>query len=486
MKRTAGELAPSLRPMTKLRDSRKSDCQTRATVGSPEAISLPPNIALCGINIVLPQGNMLPVSFSCEPAEAICFEVFCGRGRISVACRDLGMSVIPVDHKPKCPDLQVVLLDLCKADDLQIFLEVVTTANVLSAHFAPVCGTASRAREKPLPPELSHIDSPPLWSDEHPFGLPGLAPHHKARVEAANSLYAVTVSAIWLLVKPGSKVSCENPSNSLFWRIADMLAQDLPDPTTWRRLTNIVFDMCMHGGERKKSTTFKSSPDFLEALQLACNGSHKRASWKPQAMGGSVIFPTAGEAEYPKLLAQRYTQAVHRALLREGVAFEGSHMQAGVAKPRDLRAFTKRAAPPLMLEYWIVCPLCCVPASWPHKILPSHLIFPKNGDVVVQVKGVADVEKLVEDHAGVAKTLVALRGENANGSEAMAGIFRLPLQTVRATAPLSHPLELALPVPDPVIRAILKVLRLGPIALRQLRIQTLESLQSATVADIGG
>ena len=92
------------------------------------------------------------------------------------------------------------------------------------------------------------------------------------------------------------------------------------------------------------------------------------------------------------------------------------------------------------------------------------------------MKGVADVEKLLEDHAGVAKTLVALRGENANGSEAMAGIFRLPLQTVRATAPLSHPLELALPVPDPVIRAILKVLRLGPFALRQLRIQTLESL----------
>ena len=55
----------------------------------------------------------------------------------------------------------------------------------------------------------------------------------------------------------------------------------------------------------------------------------------------------------------------------------------------------------------------------------------------------------------------------------MAGIFR---QTVRATAPLSHPLELALPVPDPVIRAILKILRLGPFALRQLRIQTLESL----------
>ena len=131
---------------------------------------------------------MFPISFSCEPAEALCLEVFCGRGRISVACRDLGMSVIPVDHKPKCPDLQVVFLDLCKADDLQIFLEVVTTANVLSAHFAPVCGTASRAREKPLPPELSHIDSPPLRSDEHPFGLPGLAPHHKARVEAANSL----------------------------------------------------------------------------------------------------------------------------------------------------------------------------------------------------------------------------------------------------------------------------------------------------------
>ena len=39
----------------------------------------------------------------------------------------------------------------------------------------PPCGTATRAREKPGPP-------PPLRSDEHPYGLPGLEGDSLTRV----------------------------------------------------------------------------------------------------------------------------------------------------------------------------------------------------------------------------------------------------------------------------------------------------------------
>ena len=70
--------------------------------------------------------------------------MFAGRARLSVAVRELGLSPMPIDHRAKCPDMRVTVLDLTSEQGLETYLDMLCTANVGSGHFAPPCGTASR------------------------------------------------------------------------------------------------------------------------------------------------------------------------------------------------------------------------------------------------------------------------------------------------------------------------------------------------------
>ncbi|CAE7926611.1 unnamed protein product, partial [Symbiodinium necroappetens] len=346
--------------------------------------------------------------FDFSQLRALAIEVFCGRGRLSVALRDQGLSVLPVDHRVRCNELQVVRLDLTDAQDVSVFLEMLCTANVCIAHFGPPCGTASRARERPLPPELAHVASPPLRSDEEPFGLQGLTASQAARVRSANQLYVLTLLSIWILSLRGSFVSCENPSSSLFWRVADLLAQDLPDPSAWHTLEDVHFHACMWGSDRAKRTTFRATPGLCSGLAVDCDGSHEHASWTPTVTAQGVVFPTAGEAEYPRELATAYSAFALTALQAKGLRTGQSQLASGVLRPRDLRAFTKKRVPPLLAEYWLVLPASCLPAGWPHKVLPRWAVFPKRGDEVILISGEHDVLAL-QHYANRPSTLVALK-----------------------------------------------------------------------------
>ena len=225
----------------------------------------------------------------------------------------------PVDHRVRCTELQVVRLDLTDLNDVSVFFEMLCTANVCVAHFGPPCGTASRARERPLPPELAHIASPPLRSDSSPFGLDGLTASQAARVRSANLLYVVTLVSIWILSMRGSFLSCENPSSSLFWRVADLLAQDLPDPSAWSTLEDVHFHSCMWGSSRNKRTTFRATPGLCIGLAADCDGSHEHSSWTPSVTAQGVVFPTSGEAEYPRELASAYASFALVALQTKGL-----------------------------------------------------------------------------------------------------------------------------------------------------------------------
>ncbi|CAE7379544.1 unnamed protein product [Symbiodinium microadriaticum] len=348
---------------------------------------LPQHVELLGHRLLLPPIPLREVSFACEASEALALEVFCGRGRLSVALRDQGLSVLPVDHRVRCTELQVVRLDLTESNDVSVFLEMLCTANVCVAHFGPPCGTASRARERPLPPELAHITSPPLRSESSPFGLNGLTASQAARVRSANLLYVVTLVSIWILSVRGSLLSCENPSSSLFWRVADLLAQDLPDPSAWSTLEDVHFHSCMWGSSRNKRTTFRATPGLWNGLAADCDGSHEHSSWTPSVTAQGVVFPTSGEAEYPRELASAYASFALMALQTKGLKTEQSQLSSGVLRPRDLRAFTKKRVPPLLAEYWLVLPASCLPAAWPHKLLPRWAVFPKRGDKVVLISG---------------------------------------------------------------------------------------------------
>ena len=438
-----------------------------------EAHSIPHEVSLAGYSFNLPQRPLQPINFQCEPSEIIGLEVFAGRARLSVVVRELGLSPMPIDHRAQCPDMRVTVLDLTSEEGLETYIDMLCTANVGSGHFAPPCGTASRARERPLPPELSHIDAPPLRSDAKPFGLEGLEKHHMARVESANWLYAVTVLSIWILSLRGALVSCENPKRSLFWRVADLLAQDLPNPAAWFSLVDNIFHACMFGSRRDKLTTFRATPGFCASLNLLCVGTHVHESWTPTASKQSVIFPTSGEAEYTAELAQAYAADLHSVLLAKGVRFQGSHMGSGVDKPRDLRAFTRKRVPPLLAEYWLVAPADCVPQSWPQKPLKPHLQFPKRGDIVRLVGSIQDVIDLEQEFASKPSTVVAVKGAGANGTEPIVGVLRSPKQTLNASSLLQHPLEMHLPLPDQLVKAVVNVLKVGPEGIAKVRSRAL-------------
>ena len=81
--------------------------------------------------------------------------------------------------------------------------------------WAPPCGTASRARERPI---RGKAGPPPLRSDDFPDRLPNLSGLHQLRVTAANELYGFLASCVLATAKHNIIHVVENPRSSLFWR----------------------------------------------------------------------------------------------------------------------------------------------------------------------------------------------------------------------------------------------------------------------------
>ena len=84
--------------------------------------------------------------------------------------------------------------------------------DVAWVHWAPPCGTFSRAREIPRP------DAPkPLRSVHRPAGLKGLSGTDALRVRSANSLLAFMASCCESLAQRHLCWCIENPARSLLW-----------------------------------------------------------------------------------------------------------------------------------------------------------------------------------------------------------------------------------------------------------------------------
>ena len=89
------------------------------------------------------------------------------------------------------------------------------TRNIKYIHFAPPCGTASRAREMQ---RTSGPNPMPLRSDEFPDGLPHLGYADALRVHKDNELYKFVAEACLRLVTMGIFWTIENPGHSLMWQ----------------------------------------------------------------------------------------------------------------------------------------------------------------------------------------------------------------------------------------------------------------------------
>ena len=166
-------------------------------------------------------------------SDVLMVEIFAGSARLAKACRHMGCRSVAVDKTTdRSHGTKIFVCDVTNPDDLDM-LEQFLKAEVQNlgwVHFAPACGTASKAREKPnrvLERAGFHVPKP-LRSEEHPLGLPHLSGIDLVRTQAANQVYEVTARLARLLISWGVFVTIENPTNSLFW-LVPCIAQLLMD-----------------------------------------------------------------------------------------------------------------------------------------------------------------------------------------------------------------------------------------------------------------
>ena len=297
-------------------------------------------------------------------------EIFCGAGRLCGAIRKLGMhDSVGIDstvHKHlKSPILR---LDLTKNSSIELVERMISQETLAFIHFAPPCGTASRARNI-YRPEYSH-NPPPCRSDHLPDGLKFLRGTLKLRVELANRLYWVTGYLFKQAWDHGILASVENPSRSFFWQTSH-----------WRQHTSNIpflsteFHHCCYGSQRRKRTKLAHTIPSLISMAAFCPGesdNHKHLPWG-QTQGR---WATAEETAYPVELCNVWASRVCEMLLELGAVGRPQQLAEYTANPHRasqiLNSTQPKAqrVPPLVKEFKsVVTILGPMSLSIPNKVV---------------------------------------------------------------------------------------------------------------------
>ena len=418
--------------------------------------------------------KLQPIKFNVSSDELIFLEVFAGSANLSEAMRRKGLLVHAVDDKLRRQSkVSIHVLDLTRDNDVEVLLDMATHANIGSAHFALPCGTASKGRERPLPEGMESIRAEPLRSATQPLGVSGLAHLDSKRVAAANRLYALTLCVLCILVSRGASVSVENPRNSYFWIIMQMWSKQHPwMKHIWESLKDNISEACMYGSKLDKWTTIKATSQLYDSICRTCDKSHTHESWKPSMGPNGPKFPTTAQSEYPIELCNEMANCLARFLLGKGTKFVDTNLsQDTTLTSRQLRQHGRKQLPPLLAEYWMVCDMH-VAQQFPFfkqlKQLPPTC--EKRGVILVQHdKNFSHACKsLEEQYSGCLGTVFAATCAS-NEVQQWCGVLRKPEQTIQATLGVKHPMDLQIPLPDLLLRAVATVLKLGPGAVAERR-----------------
>ena len=227
---------------------------------------------------------------------------------MSAAVRARGMDAIPVDirfnrHVQK---VRCIIIDFSTDEGLNLIMQIMDSPLCLAVHIAPPCGTASRARERPLASHLlaKGFKSPrPLRSSDFPGGIPGISEQDTVRVQAANAFYRNSIKIFKFCLAGSILCTVENPTRSWMWHY-----DEWPILLTRTDVFSAIFQNCMHGGNRDKWSTWVSTSSRILALSAVCDNSHMHKPWG--ATGDTdnkrkLNYATAEEAAYPTLLCER-------------------------------------------------------------------------------------------------------------------------------------------------------------------------------------
>ena len=261
------------------------------------------------------SGNSISQRFSNIDIDTLfVLEICAGSARLTKAAREQGFKGLAFDHSDaRSCGIEICNIDLTDPQQLQDLLEFITVEapRIVAIWIAPSCGTASRARERPLP---GNVDGPkPLRSSSQPDHIDGLHGVDKLKVEKANQLYDAVEIIAFHAHSLDICVGIENPANSHFWNTTPMKA------VTEQLGGNMVtFHNCAHGGRRDKLTSVWQSHHAFDSLELYCDRKHSHDPWRPYVRKGQMHFPTSEEAAYPVLLCERIVACIKTYALQRG------------------------------------------------------------------------------------------------------------------------------------------------------------------------
>ena len=301
-----------------------------------------------------------PRSHPDRAADCLTMELCAGSASLSASLKQLGFQALAYDHSKNRHHCKhsVLNVDLSDPDTFMMLSDIIANHAVVYVHFAPPCGTASRARHRPISYKLKQKGVPepkPLRSEEEPAGLSTLYGDDLARVLSANRIYDMVVRVADLCSKLKVFCSIENPRSSYFW-----LYPGMPDLLR-NGFQDVDFHGCMHGGERARWCRWRVNSSFLSSLAIQCDNSHPHAPWKMQKVDGVWQFPTAAEAAYPKVLADRVALLLVRGL---GVNLPFNSELADADNSAALQAAQSgkqprgNKLPPLVSEFKVVEQFC--------------------------------------------------------------------------------------------------------------------------------
>jgi hypothetical protein len=180
------------------------------------------------------------------PGKFLVLELCGGSARLTKCFFNSGCDAFAIDwvRNSSTPEGPSVLMDLCEPRNQKYLMELAKTNRVKYVHLGPPCGTASRARERPIPEHLRKLGVPepkPLRSSQFPLGVPGLKDTDLVKVTCANKLYEFCAAFITLIHSLGILWSLENPFRSWFWSISFVEAL-ISLPGVW----DTIFANCAH------------------------------------------------------------------------------------------------------------------------------------------------------------------------------------------------------------------------------------------------
>ena len=391
-----------------------------------------------------PESRINNPSVSLRPSilsNPIFIELCAGSANLSFHAKAAGFQSIPIDHsrnehKSKLP---CICLDLAVPGQADVVLQLIASGEVFAISAGVPCGTASRAREIPIPG--SNGGPPPLRSKEFPWGRPNLSAVNQLKVSKANDIYMNVGKIVSLANSKGVLVIIENPKNSYLW--------DIPiyDELLNHGFQDVLFQHCKWNPtdtpSRAKWTRLRGNFDSLTSIGGPCSVKHTHLKWGVLPDG---TFATKQEAEYSDGMCQAIVGLLVTEARRKGIPLSPENLNPDIETSVPYKR--RRAA---------------INRQPRGKNLPS---------VTADFKEIVEVrnDELPTDP----KSFKVLRTVNSNGGDStdptnlerstscILGKFRMPSEFLEAAKLAQHPADIHGAVPDELVRAILDLLSKPP------------------------